>query len=123
MRGNPGSLAGLLLALFVGVVAAGDPPKQHGRRKQVKSDTIASMTSRIVNNRWRCLATQELYTLVPDEDDKGDEIMFGMVEFSDGSIGFYVARENEEDDEWISLTRKQVRSEMFSTVLKRSASR
>lgn len=100
---------------------AGQPKKKPPRR--VEADSVSAMTSRIVNMHWKDCAVANMWTCVAGEDNTGQPVMLGIVEFADGGLGLYLAAENENNDQWIALTKTQARVEMLKQAIERAASR
>lgn len=110
----------LLFIWFLAAISHGGEPK---KKKPPKPDTIAILSSRVHSVRWHTTAAEEIVTMVPFEGNDYKEEGVAILEFSDGGIGIYIAREDEDNDEWVTLTRAAVRSKIFEDILKRSSTR
>lgn len=90
--------------------AAGDLPRRATQRprqvkaRKVESD-VADMISRISGHRWHMTTTVDRLTLVPTYDYDENETYLGLVEFGNGWLGVYVARQNPDDDAWLTVAK------------------
>lgn len=109
-----------LCALFFCITAFAGDPKPKQKHKRVKPDGISAMSSRIVGNRWHNAAEVVAINLIPYQGNDDTEELVGFVEFGDGGIGIYVAHDDEDDDEWVTLTKQEAKSTFFEGVMRRA---